>query len=325
MIQFTLGIDVSKDTLDFALLGGEKTEYRHFTNNESGYSHLVNWLHKAGAKTSHACLEATGQYGEGVATYLHNHGYWVSVVNPACIKAYAASMMRRFKSDKGDAEVIAFYCQKEVPALWTPPPDSFRELQYLVRHLDDLKSMRQQERNRLKSGVTSLLVRANLKAHIDFMSAQIEQLTKEIARHINKYPELKKQKELLKSIPGIGDITAAALLSEVRDFGAFESARQLAAYAGLVPEQRDSGTSVHKKPRMSKKGNSHLRKSLYMPAIVAIRHNPIVRALSERLEATGHCAMSIVGAAMHKLLHLAYGVIKTDKPFDPAYGQTLAV
>jgi transposase len=154
MIQFTLGIDVSKDTLDFALLGGEKTEYRHFTNNESGYSHLVNWLHKAGAKTSHACLEATGQYGEGVATYLHNHGYWVSVVNPACIKAYAASMMRRFKSDKGDAEVIAFYCQKEVPALWTPPPDSFRELQYLVRHLDDLKSMRQQERNRLKSGVT---------------------------------------------------------------------------------------------------------------------------------------------------------------------------
>jgi len=324
MIQFTLGIDVSKDTLDFALLGGKKTEYRHFTNNEAGYSHLVNWLYKAEAKTLHACLEATGQYGEGVATYLHNHGYRVSVVNPARIKSYAGSMMRRFKSDKGDAEVIALYCQKEVPALWTPPPDSFRELQYLVRYLADLKNMRQQERNRLKSGVTSLRVRADLKAHIDFISAQIEQLTKEIARHINKCPELKKQKELLKSIPGIGDTTAAALLSEVRDFRAFDSARQLAAYAGLVPEQRDSGTSVHKKPRMSKKGNSHLRKSLYMPAIVATRHNPIVRALSERLKATGHCAMSIVGAAMRKLLHLAYGVIKTGKPFDPAYGQNLA-
>jgi transposase len=110
----------------------------------------------------------------------------------------------------------------------------------------------------------------------------------------------------------------------VRDFSAFDSARQLAAYAGLVPEQRDSGTSVHKKPRMGKKGNSHLRTCLFMPALVAIRYNPIVRALSDRLKVTGHCPMSIVGAAMHKLLHLAYGVIKTGKPFDPAWGQKLA-
>ena len=324
MSQFTLGIDVSKDKLDFALLGGGKPQYRQFVNTEVGYSHLVNWLQKAGAETLHACMEATGQYGEGVATHLHNHGYRVSVVNPARIKAYAASKMRRFKSDKGDAGVIALYCQKEVPALWTPPPDSFRELQYLVRHLDDQKNMRQQERNRLKSGVTSLRVLADLKAHIAFMDAQIKQLTKDIARHIDKYPELKKQKELLKSIPGIGDTTAAALLGEVRDFRAFDSARQLAAYAGLVPEQRDSGTSVHKRPRLVKKGNANLRKALFMPALVAKRHNPIVRALSERLKATGHCAMSIVGAAMHKLLHLAYGVIKTDKPFDPAWGQKLA-
>lgn len=324
MSQFSLGIDVSKATLDFALLGGKKTEYRQFNNNEAGYSLVVHWLHKVGAKTLHACLEATGQYGDGVATYLYNHGYQVSVVNPARIKAYAASMMRRFKSDKGDAEVIALYCSKEVPTLWTPPPESFRELQYLVRYQDDLKNMRQQERNRLKSGVTSLLVRTKLKAHIDFMGAQIEQLTKQIARLINEHPELKKQKELLKSIPGIGDVTAAALLSEVRDFGAFESARQLAAYAGLVPVQCDSGTSVHKKPRMGKRGNFHLRKSLYMPALTAIRYNPIVRALSERLAATDHCPMSIIGAAMHKLLHLAYGVIKTGKPFDPAWGQKLA-
>lgn len=324
MFQLTLGIDVSKNTLDYALLGGKKTEYRCFNNNDVGYSHLVNWLHKAGVKTLHACMEATGQYGEGVATFLYNQGYRVSVVNPARIKFYAASIMRRYKSDKGDAEVIALYCQKETPALWTPPPASFRELQYLVRYLDDLKSMRQQERNRLKSGVTSLLVRAKLKDHIDFIGAQIEQLTKEIARHINKYPDLKKQKELLKSIPGIGDVTAAALLSEVHDFGAFESARQLAAYAGLVPVQCDSGTSVHKKPRMGKKGNSHLRKSLYMPAMVAIQHNPIVRALNERLKSTGHCPMSIIGAAMHKLLHLAYGVIKTGKPFDANWVQKCA-
>jgi transposase len=324
MSQFTLGIDVSKKTLDFALLGANKLEYRRFTNNEAGYSSLVNWLHKTGAATLHACLEATGQYGEGVATYLHNHGYQVSVVNPARIKAYAASKLRRFKTDKGDAEVIALFCQKEVPPIWTPPPASFRDLKYLVHHLDDLKKTRQQVRNRLKSGVTLPSILTDLKDHIHYLSAQIKRATNNIARHIDKYPELKKQKELLKSIPGIGDTTAAALLSEVCDFHAFDSASQLAAYAGLVPEQRDSGTSVHKKPRLAKNGNRNIRKALYMPALVAIRYNPIVRTLSERLKVTGHCPMSIIGAAMHKLLNLAYGVIKTGKPFDPAWGQKLA-
>jgi len=325
MSQFTLGIDVSKDTLDFALLGEKKTEYRHFTNDETGYSHLVNWLRKSGAASLHACLEATGQYGEDVATYLHNHGYRVSVVNPARIKAYAASKLRRFKTDKGDAEVIALFCQKEVPPAWTPPPDSFRDLKYLVRHLDDLKKSRQQERNRLMSGVSLPSVLAQLKDHIHFLSTQIKQTTNIIAQHIDKHPELKKQKELLKSIPGIGDTTAAALLSEVRDFRTFDSGGQLAAYAGLVPEQRDSGTSVHRKPHLAKNGNRNLRKILYMPAMVAIRFNPIVRAFSERLKASRHCPMSIIGAAMHKLLNLAYGVIKTGQLFDPAWGQKLAV
>lgn len=325
MSQFTLGIDVSKDTLDFTLLGDGTVQHRKYANTVAGYSSVVEWLHKAGAEKVHACLEATGQYGDGVATYLYNHGYQVSVVNPARIKAYANSKLRRFKTDKGDAEIIALFCQKETPALWTPPPDSFRELQYLVRHLDDLKNMRQQEINRLKSGVTSLCVQNSLQAIIDFFDAQIKQVTKNIEQHLNKYPDLKRQKDLLKSIPGIGDTTAAILLSEVRDFRAFESADQLAAYAGLVPEQRISGTSVHKKTRLAKCGNPKLRKALYMPAIVAKQYNPIVRNFCERLSATDHSPMSIIGAAMHKLLNLAYGVIKTGKPFDPAYGQYLSV
>ena len=110
----------------------------------------------------------------------------------------------------------------------------------------------------------------------------------------------------------------------MRDFHTYDSARQLAAYAGLVPEQRDSGTSVQRKPHLAKNGNRNIRKALYMPAMVAIRYNPIARALSERLKSKGHCPMSIIGAAMHKLLKLAYGVVKTGKPFDPAWGQKLA-
>lgn len=324
MGQVVLGIDVSKDKLDVALLDGQKLRHRQVSNDPTGYARLVAWIRSVSSEQVHVCLEATGQYGDGIAAYLFQRGYAVSVVNPARIKAYAESKLRRFKNDKGDAELIAVYCQKECPTLWSPPDDSLRELQYLVRHLEDLKSMRQQERNRLQSGVTSLRVKADLATHIAFLDEQIERLGKDINRHIDDHPELKRQKQLLRSIPGIGDLTAAVLLGEIRDIRSFQGARQLAAYAGLVPEQRDSGTSVHRKPRLAKRGNAHLRKALYMPAIVARKHNPLMKDLSDRMLATGHCAMAIIGAIMRKLLHLVYGVIKTGKMFDPNHIQALS-
>ncbi len=324
MSQVTLGIDVSKDKLDVALLAGDKVRFYQVPNNPSGYARLGQWLHSAQARDLHACLEATGQYGEGIATYLFAQGYAVSVVNPARIKAYATSKLRRFKSDKGDAELIAVYCQKESPALWSPPEGGLRELQYLVRHLDDLKSMRQQERNRLQSGVSSQRVRDDLEAHLVFLDEQIDRLTRDIKKHLDQHPDLKEQKDLLKSIPGIGELTAAVLLGEIGDLRSFESPRQLAAYAGLAPQQHDSGISVHRRPRLAKTGNPHLRKALYMPAVVARKHNPLMAALSDRMLKTGHCAMAIIGAIMRKLLHLAYGVIKTRKPFDPLHAQSVS-
>ncbi|MHB0859058.1 MAG: IS110 family transposase [Anaerolineae bacterium] len=322
MDPWTLGIDVSKATLDVALLGEGTRRFHRFANSPAGQAQLVAWLQQLTDARPHACLEATGTYGEGVAQVLHAQGYPVSVVNPLRIKAYAASTLRRFKTDKGDAELIACFCQKERPALWTPPPESFRALQALVRHLEDLKGMRQQEHNRLQAGAGCPQVLANLTAHLAFLDAQIAQVVAAIRAHIDQHPDLKRQKDLLVSIPGIGPTTAALLLGEVRDLRAFASARQLAAYAGLVPEPRDSGTSVHRRPRLSKRGNARLRKALYLPAVVAKRHNPLLRALSERMAQTGHCPMAILGAIMRKLLHLAYGVIKTGRPFDPLYPHT---
>jgi transposase len=323
MTPWTLGIDVAKDTLDVALLGEGTLRFRRVANTPAGYAQLLAWLQRLTDARPHACLEATGPYGEGVANHLHAQGYPVSVVNPARIKAYAASTLRRFKSDKGDAELIARFCQKESPARWTPPPESFRELQALVRHLEDLKGLRQQEHNRRLVTVSCSLVEANLTAHLTFLDAQIAEVTEAIRTHIAQHPDLKHQKDLLTSIPGIGETTAALLLGEVRDLRAFASARQLAAYAGLVPEPRDSGTSVHRRPKLSKRGNARLRKALYLPAVVAKRHNPLLRDLSERMTKTGHCPMAIIGAIMRKLLHLAYGVIKTDRPFDPDYAKTM--
>ena len=128
MCQVTLGIDVSRDKLDVALLRVEKVRFHQFANSTSGYALLVEWLRSSGTQSVHACLEATGQYGDGVATYLFQQGYQVSVVNPARIKAYGASKLRRYKTDKGDAELIAVYCQKEVPSFWSPPEENVREL-----------------------------------------------------------------------------------------------------------------------------------------------------------------------------------------------------
>lgn len=318
MCQAVLGIDVSKETLDAALIReNEAIQYHHVNNSRSGFAKLLRWLRALGVGEMHACLEATGMYGDRVAEFLHNGGHQVSVVNPRRIKAYGDSMMRRFKNDKGDAEVIARFCQVHRPALWAPPEPYIQELRELVRHREDLIKAKQQQSNRIQSGVRSHLVLQDLQEHIAFIKAQIDNLNQEIVKHISRHPELKRQYELLKSITGIGPVTAAALLGEVRSFQDFESARQLAAWAGLVPEERTSGSSVRKRPRMVKKGNAHLRNALYMPAIVAKNRNPLMMALSDRMTETGHCNMQIIGAVMRKLLHIAFGVIKTDKPFDP--------
>jgi transposase len=324
MRQLVLGIDVAKDTLDVILLDGDQRHYRQVANAAAGHTQLAKWLQlKTRGQTVHACLEATGQYGDGIATFLFEQGHRVSVVNPARIKAYAASTLRRFKTDKGDAELIALYCQRERPEHWSPPSESFAELQAMMRHLDNLKQMLQQEKNRLKSGMKSARGLAALQKHVDFLEAEIKQLSADIEQHSDQDLDLKQQRDLLRTIPGIGTLTALKLLSEVRDFGAFGNAPQLAAYAGLVPEQHNSGTSIHRKPCLSRKGNAHLRKALFMPALVALRYNPLIIALKARMQSTGHCPIAIIGAAMRKLLHLAYGVIKTGKPFDPCHAQPM--
>jgi transposase len=128
--------------------------------------------------------------------------------------------------------------------------------------------------------------------------------------------------KLLCSIPAVGPILAASFLAEVPDVTFFENAGQLAAYAGLTPTQHDSGTSVHKKGKLSKKGNAHLRSALYMPALCAARYNPLIAAFVARLQANGKAKMTIVAAVMHKLLRLAYGVIKSGRPFDPNFAHS---
>lgn len=319
MIQSVLGIDISKDTLDVVLLKEETNTYASFTNNPVGFGKLARWLISQGTGQVHACLEATGQYGDGIAEYLYQAGHAVSVVNPARIKRYGDSKLHRNKTDKADAALIAEFCRKEAPALWTPLPVYLKQLRQMVRRLEDLQSNYQQERNRLSSGVTDTWVVEDIQGHLKELSDRMLALKQAIFQLVAETVELKEQSELLETIPGIGKLTAARLLAEMGDITCFEDAPQLAAYAGLNPKGFRSGSSVHKKTRISKEGRALLRRILYMPAIVACKYNPIIQAFCDRLTQHGLPKMAIVAAAMRKLLHLVFGVLKHKQPFDPNY------
>lgn len=319
MSSIALGIDISKDKFDVALFDSEQYQLGTFHNNKKGYQSLINWLKKRQAKSAHVCIEATGRYGDAVATFLHERGYAVSMVNPARIKAYAASRLQRNKTDMEDAKVIAHFCATQKPSLWSPPPPEIQELQALSRRLENLQADRVREVNRQKSGIQSRTVLQTIEEHIAFLDEQIEALEQQIQDLIKKHPDLRQKQKLLTSIKGIGDSTAAKFLAEVPDPLRFNSASELAAYAGLTPMHHHSGSSVHRRGKLSKTGNKHFRTTFFMPALTAIRFNPIVRALAQRLEKRGKKRMTIVAAAMRKLVHLAYGVLKTGQPFDPNY------
>jgi len=319
MIQYILGIDVSKDTLDVVLWDGDRGDHQVFPNSRVGYARLSRWLISRRTGLVHACLEATGQYGEGVAEHLYASGHAVSVVNPLRIKRYGDSKLHRNKTDKADAALIAEFCFKENPPLWKPLAAHYKQLRQMVRRLEDLQCNYHQEYNRLKSGLDNEWVIEDLQDHLQQLHQRIQALKATIQQFIVETPELKHQADLLISIPGIGKLTAARLLAEIGDITSFEDAPQLAAYAGLNPKGARSGSSVRKKARISKEGRSFLRYILYMPAIVARKHNPIIQAFCARLAQRKLPEMAIVAAAMRKLLHLVFGVLKNQQVFDPNY------
>jgi len=311
-----LGIDIAKKTFNVALERNDKLKHKKFENNPEGFKQLDSWLVKQGVIEIHVCLEATGSYSEALAMHLHQAGHKVSLVNPARIKAFGQAELRRNKTDRADATLIARFCSMHRPSAWVPPPAEIRELQALVRHLDDLIGTRTQLANRFTDGPKVKSVLESLQSLIEAVDAEIKLTRKKIREHINGHPRLKEDCALLETIPGIATQTATTLLAEIEHLRYYKHARQAAAYAGLSPRLRESGTSG-KRSRLSKTGNSRVRKALFMPAISAKQHNPVLRQFSERLARRGKPKMAIIGAVMRKLLHLAFGVLKTRKPFDP--------
>ena len=313
-----LGIDIAKAKFAMALLLPDgKVRHKSCANTPTGFAELAAWLQRQQVTTVHACLEATGTYGEALATWLHEAGHVVSVINPAIIHAYARTQLARNKTDRLDAELIARFTATQQPPAWAPPAPEIRQLQALVRRLDALQGMRTQELNRLEAGVAVAAVRASIEAVLANLNAQIAHVQQLIRDHLDRHPGLRAQRELLTTIPGIGEATAAVLIAELFD-KSYTNARQAAAFAGLVPRIAESGT-LRGRSRLSKMGPGRLRKALYFPAIAALRFNPTIRAVRTRLRAAEKPSMVIIGAAMRKLIHLAYGVLKSGRAYEPRH------
>jgi transposase len=314
-VEASLGIDIAKAKFAVALLTADgKVRHKTCANTPAGFADLAAWLHRQRVGRVHACLEATGTYGDALALWLHDAGHVVSVVNPAIMHAYARTRLTRSKTDRLDAELIARFTATQQPAAWTPPAPEIRQLQALVRRLDALQGMRTQELNRLEAGVAVADVRTSIEAVLANLDAQIAHVKQLIRDHLDRHPGLRAQRDLLTTIPGIGETTAAVLIAELFD-KSYTSARQAAAFAGLVPRIIESGT-LRGRSRLSKIGPGRLRKALYLPAVAALRWNPTIRAVRARLHAAGKPPMVILGAAMRKLIHLAYGVLKSGKAYE---------
>jgi transposase len=320
-----IGIDVSKATLDVCVLRSTgKSKSRQFANGPLGCQKMLSWVDSLAGSDRHFCMEATGAYSHTVATFLVDKGERVSVENPARIKYFGMGEGILNKTDKVDARVIAMYAQQKNPEAWRMSRPEVQHLVALMRRLQAIEAHLGQERNRLSEPSLDQEVARSINTIIQALQQEIGRLEAQVREHIDQHPRLRADKELLTSIKGVGEKLAHWILAEMPDPSQFQDAKSACAYAGLSPMEYSSGRTVRHRTRLSKAGNNNLRKALYMPALAASRYNPIVAALYQRLIERGKCRMVAIGAAMRKLLMLAYGVLKTRVKFDAQFNYSKA-
>lgn len=319
MSKTILGIDVSKKDLVTALLSESSSIHKKkFDNNKEGFNNLIQWLKFKKITHIKICMEATGNYSTAIADFLYARGYEVNVVNPACIKAFAGSKLTRTKTDELDAVIIAQYASKSELSPYKPLDPAIKELRYLYRCLNDLKKQQVEVMNHLENkDLLPKSVCTVWKKLSQNLKQQMATIEKSIDTLLKNDSKLHQQSQNLQTIPGIGKTTAVAIIAESPDISIFKDARSYAAYAGVVPKHRNSGSSIRGKAKLSKLGSAKLRKAIYFPAIVAKNHNPILKAFAEKLKCKGKHTMVIIGAVMRKLLHIIFAVLKYETTFNP--------
>lgn len=327
-----LGIDVSKAKLDCSFLkNGERNPNKFpsisVDNDESGYRKLSDWLtvqQQDQPAKLHVILEATGIYHLAAAKFLHQAGAKVSVINPAYSKFFIKAEGLLIKTDLSDSRALAQFGAQKQPETWTPPSESAHQLAELLERLSALEKDLKREQNRQEKYALQQvhdIIKDSSIAIATVLQQQIELLRQAIDQHIRSESELKKTHELLLTIPGIGQ-KLGPLLTSLFHNKSFNHAAQVSAYAGLTPTQYESGSSVYRPSKLSKRGNPSLRASLYFPVMAAIRFNPHIKAVYQRLLERGKRPKSALCACMRKLLELAFAIVKNNTPYCADHTQS---
>ncbi len=315
-----VGIDVSARELTVAASrDGQFLGRSSFENTAESRGALCRWLGKRG-KTIRVCLEATGIYGLDLCLALERSGVEVMLLNPRVSADYAKARMQRSKTDIADAEMLLDYLQRMPFVRWVAPSAERLKLRALLRRISSIKRMIVEEKNRLAAAEAvdemTDLVRNDIEVTIGHLERRITLMDRQAMELVQAEPSLVRCYELLLTISGIGHVTALLLTAELMMLPVDLTARQLVAHAGLDPRRFESGSSVHKAPRISKAGNRHIRAALFLPALAAIRHDDHVRAFHDRLVGRGKKPIAAIVAVMRKLLHAIHGVLASQTPFD---------
>jgi transposase len=314
------GIDVSAATLAVAAdRGDQRFEERVFENDARGHKALIGWLRK-GKAPARVSLEATGIYSLDLALALDRaEGIEVAVLNPKLIHRFAQTL-RRSKTDSADAQVLAEYSRRMPFAPWSAPEPSGLQLRAISRHIQGLVLEQTRQGNRLhaaeQSASTPRCVVKDLKSSMASLKLRIARLRGEARELVRSDERLRQRFELLIRIPGIAAISALQLLGELASLSPEMTVRQWVAHSGLDPAHQVSGTSVHKPSRISRAGNRRLRHALYMPALVAVRRDPHLKAFYETLLNRHKAKLQALIAVARKLLHAIYGILRTHTPYD---------
>jgi transposase len=318
-----LGIDIGSQTISAALILEGQTHSLEIQNNESGFKKLRAWLETRVTLTEvHATMEATSVYWKAIAVFLHALCVQVSVVNPMQIKNFARSKLSRGKTDALDARLIAEFTLRMQPCVWHPQTQAFEEIRGLTRALDNLKRSLRRESNQLHSVLRSIprveSVIVSLEARIVFLEGQQAQLEVELERVILETPSIAADFVLLKSVPGIGVMTASVLLAETRGCLKAFSGRGISAFAGLNPCPRESGL-MKGKAVLSGLGNPRLRRGFYMAALAASRGQNRFAVMNKRLREAGKPGKVALIAVAHKILTVCAAVIRSGMPYNPKF------
>jgi len=340
-VIFHLGVDVSKSSLAVALIDQQDKivwSNKSIPNTPNGFKKLAEQALKHAVKKGGEQdvaialgLESTGVYGERLVYFFHEYDqesrFVPYVLNPMAVRSYAKACMEANKNDPTDARVIASFLAVAIAkgnaTPWAPPSEEERILRALSRRREELVHLLTSEKNRREklnhmANPADEVVKS-VGELIQYLETAIEAIESDINDHIDVHPDLKQNDELLRSIPGAGEVTSAAILGEAGDLSRFEGVKQFTSFVGIAPVEYSSGSSVSRHTRISKRGNTQIRHYLYMAAMIAVRVNPVIREFYKRLLERSKGKKVALVACMRKLLHLIWGVLKNQCKFDPQY------